>query len=201
MATWRRSGWTAVRSDVEVCGDTLRAKGIQVLRNTADRWASVNPVLRAGEPGYDLTNHILKVGDGLTPWNDLLSSEGSPGPPGAQGLPGTPGLPGGDGPRGAPGENGTNGSNGAPGATGPAGAQGFPGPTGPAGAGFRVLQRSFTAAATSWVWAHNLGLTAYEVNVFESDGVTEKEADTTADANTVEADWYYPEVGVIRILY
>lgn len=38
---------------------------------TAATWESKNPVLAAGEFGYDTTNKITKIGDGSTPWNTL----------------------------------------------------------------------------------------------------------------------------------
>lgn len=44
---------------------------IQVRRDTAANWQSINPVLGLGEPGWDLTNLNLKIGDGTTPWNSL----------------------------------------------------------------------------------------------------------------------------------
>lgn len=47
---------------------------IQVRRGTASEWASANPVLGEGEPGYDLTNKILKVGDGTSTWSDLTEA-------------------------------------------------------------------------------------------------------------------------------
>ena len=37
----------------------------------AATWESKNPVLAAGEFGYDTTNKITKIGDGSTHWNDL----------------------------------------------------------------------------------------------------------------------------------
>lgn len=40
-------------------------------RAWAEVWEEVNPILRDGEPGYDKTNNMLKVGDGITPWNEL----------------------------------------------------------------------------------------------------------------------------------
>lgn len=40
-------------------------------RNTAAGAEANNAVLADGEPGYDKTNKVLKVGDGSTPWNDL----------------------------------------------------------------------------------------------------------------------------------
>lgn len=44
---------------------------IQLRRDTAANWSSTNPVLNNGEPGFDTTNKILKIGDGVTAWNDL----------------------------------------------------------------------------------------------------------------------------------
>jgi hypothetical protein len=35
------------------------------------QWISANPVLASGEPGYDLTNSILKIGDGVSNWVSL----------------------------------------------------------------------------------------------------------------------------------
>lgn len=37
----------------------------------ARAWQFYNPVLDAGEPGFDFDNLNLKVGDGVTHWNDL----------------------------------------------------------------------------------------------------------------------------------
>jgi hypothetical protein len=37
-------------------------------KGTASVWTSINPVLASGEPGYDLTNGILKIGDGVSNW-------------------------------------------------------------------------------------------------------------------------------------
>ena len=44
---------------------------IQFRRGEAARWAEVNPILRPGEPGYELDEGGLKIGDGVTHWNDL----------------------------------------------------------------------------------------------------------------------------------
>lgn len=40
-------------------------------QGTASEWESKNPVLAAGEFGYDTTNDKLKIGDGSTAWNSL----------------------------------------------------------------------------------------------------------------------------------
>ena len=48
-------------------------------RGQSTTWASLNPILAAGEPGYELDTHKLKIGDGVTPYNDLpyMNGEGS----------------------------------------------------------------------------------------------------------------------------
>lgn len=44
---------------------------IQLRRGTASQWTSADPVLAAGEPGFDATTGDLKVGDGSTNWSQL----------------------------------------------------------------------------------------------------------------------------------
>lgn len=44
---------------------------IQNRRATAAQWTAANPVLAAGEIGFELDTNRLKVGDGLTPWSTL----------------------------------------------------------------------------------------------------------------------------------
>lgn len=46
---------------------------IVLRRGTATEWSSANPVLASGEPGYDLTNNTLKIGDGTKTWSQLSS--------------------------------------------------------------------------------------------------------------------------------
>lgn len=43
----------------------------QFKRGTKQRWLEVNPVLKAGEPGWEVDTHRLKIGDGITPWGAL----------------------------------------------------------------------------------------------------------------------------------
>ena len=43
----------------------------QFKRGLANAWERANPILAPGEPGWTLDTHILKVGDGITPWNEL----------------------------------------------------------------------------------------------------------------------------------
>lgn len=45
-------------------------------RGTAARWAEVNPILEQGEPGFVYDSNLLKIGDGITPWNDLPYIQG-----------------------------------------------------------------------------------------------------------------------------
>ena len=50
-----------------------RTNQIQVRRGTATQWSNTNPVLASGEPGFDTTNSLLKVGDGTSTWSSLIS--------------------------------------------------------------------------------------------------------------------------------
>lgn len=49
---------------------------IQFRRGAAAEWSAANPVLGVGEPGYDTTSDILKVGDGITVWSSLSGISG-----------------------------------------------------------------------------------------------------------------------------
>ena len=49
----------------------------QFRRATTEEWESVNPILRVGEPAYDITLKKHKIGDGVTVWNDLPYQEGT----------------------------------------------------------------------------------------------------------------------------
>jgi len=53
------------------------ATKIQLRRDTAVSWSSSNPILSQGEPGYDLTEKKLKIGDGITSWDNLSYIEGT----------------------------------------------------------------------------------------------------------------------------
>jgi hypothetical protein len=44
---------------------------ITIRKGSSSQWNSTNPVLASGEPGYDLSNNILKIGDGVSDWNSL----------------------------------------------------------------------------------------------------------------------------------
>lgn len=43
----------------------------QLKRGTAENWEKVNPVLLAGEPGFEINTNRLKIGNGFDPWNTL----------------------------------------------------------------------------------------------------------------------------------
>lgn len=45
--------------------------GIQFKRGTAAKWAELNLVLEAGQPGFVTDENRLKIGDGVTAWKDL----------------------------------------------------------------------------------------------------------------------------------
>ena len=72
----------------------MSVRRIFLRRDTAANWASENPVLSEGEPGFDTTNQILKVGNGTPAWNSLSQFQG---PQGAQGPAGQDGADGVDG--------------------------------------------------------------------------------------------------------
>ena len=52
---------------------------LQFRRGTFAEWAAANPILASGEPGYDITNKILKVGDGTTAFASLSGISGGGG--------------------------------------------------------------------------------------------------------------------------
>lgn len=51
-------------------GDEMETR-IQIRRDTASHWNNNNPVLALGEMGFDTTNRQIRVGDGITAWQDL----------------------------------------------------------------------------------------------------------------------------------
>lgn len=46
----------------------------QLRTGTAAEWNAADPVLLNGEPGYDTTNKILKLGDGKLCWSALKTT-------------------------------------------------------------------------------------------------------------------------------
>lgn len=47
------------------------ATRIQIRRDTAANWASVNPMLAAGEIAYETDTDLIKIGNGVSLWNNL----------------------------------------------------------------------------------------------------------------------------------
>lgn len=43
----------------------------QFKRGLSSAWSKNNPVLAAGEPGFETDTGKLKIGNGTTAWNDL----------------------------------------------------------------------------------------------------------------------------------
>lgn len=59
-------------------------------KGMSSAWATSNPILALGEPGFALDTQMLKIGDGVTRWNDLPGWErvgpvGETGPTGPTG--------------------------------------------------------------------------------------------------------------------
>lgn len=55
---------------------------INMRRELAATWVSTNPILARGEAGYEDDTGKFKVGNGLSPWNELgyfVSGSGAPG--------------------------------------------------------------------------------------------------------------------------
>lgn len=61
----------------------------QLRRAISSNWTSTNPILQAGEPGFEIDTNKLKIGDGVTKWNLLPyisgSGQGNTGPTGPAG--------------------------------------------------------------------------------------------------------------------
>jgi hypothetical protein len=102
---------------------------LQLKRGTGTDWTTRNPILAAGEPGFETDTGKLKIGSGSTGWNNLpyFNASGLTGPTGPTGNNGT------NGPTGPTGPTGTNGTNGPTGPTGNNGINGVTGPTGTTG--------------------------------------------------------------------
>lgn len=47
---------------------------IQLRRDTASNWTSVNPLLSIGEPGIEIDTGQVKIGNGVDNWNTLQYS-------------------------------------------------------------------------------------------------------------------------------
>ena len=59
-----------------------RKDDLEFRRGTAAQWTAANPVLDAGEPGWESDTNKLKIGDGTTAWASLSYFGGTPAPTG-----------------------------------------------------------------------------------------------------------------------
>lgn len=44
---------------------------ILLRKGSSTEWSTTNPVLGSGEPGFDTTNNLLKMGNGISNWASL----------------------------------------------------------------------------------------------------------------------------------
>jgi hypothetical protein len=88
----------------------------QLRRATASNWTSTNPILKAGEPGFETDTYKLKIGDGINTWRNLpytsTTVSGPTGGTGPQGIQGIQGVAGNVGPTGSQGIQGVQGTAG-----------------------------------------------------------------------------------------
>jgi len=75
----------------------MSIRRIFLRRSSASEWASENPILSLGEPGFDYTNEILKIGNGVDQWSALAQFQGPQGVAGVDGNDGANGADGQDG--------------------------------------------------------------------------------------------------------
>jgi hypothetical protein len=54
-----------------VANEKIIKTTFKVRRGFSYIWNSIDPVLQAGEPGYELDTHRLKIGDGEKKWTQL----------------------------------------------------------------------------------------------------------------------------------
>lgn len=57
---------------MSTCPATTQFANIRLRRATNAEFSAVNTVLSSGEPAYAVDTRVLKIGDGVTPWNSLL---------------------------------------------------------------------------------------------------------------------------------
>lgn len=65
--------------------DRIIIKKILHRTDSQENWEDINPVLEEGEFGIERETRQFKIGDGVTPWNDLTLG-GLRGPPGPAGF-------------------------------------------------------------------------------------------------------------------
>ena len=50
----------------------IPVRPFKLRRDVSDRWLRFNPVLSEGEPAIELDTGRFKIGDGVTPWSELV---------------------------------------------------------------------------------------------------------------------------------
>ena len=63
---------------------------MQQRRGSAEQWLALNPILKAGEIGYNTTDGTMKIGDGVKPWSALPIFNPDDGSHGFTGVPEAP---------------------------------------------------------------------------------------------------------------
>jgi hypothetical protein len=65
----------------------------------------------------------------------------------------------------------------------------------------RTYEISFATPSTTWVINHNFGSLGVEVNCFDPTGLVQYEPEVElTNTNTATVRWYYPTVGIARVL-
>jgi hypothetical protein len=49
----------------------MRIEAFQIRRGNSLNWTQKNPILLAGEPGFELDTNLLKIGNGVSRWSEL----------------------------------------------------------------------------------------------------------------------------------
>ena len=124
----------------------------QLRRAIASNWTSTNPILKAGEPGFETDTYKLKIGDGINTWRNLpytyTTDSGPTGTQGIQGVTGSQGI------------QGVTGSQGVQGVQGPTGSQGMQGVTGAQGS-----TGTFTLPSVTHVHPTSTTTTSYTIDL------------------------------------
>jgi len=81
MYTWDGTSWIIPRSlfdgNINAGTSSVSEGKVQLRRDLAGLWTVSNPILSIGELGIETDTGFIKIGDGASPWVDLLYS-GSP---------------------------------------------------------------------------------------------------------------------------
>lgn len=70
--------------------DNIQRSRMQQRRGSAEQWLALNPILKAGEIGYNTTDGTMKIGDGKKPWSALPIFNPDDGSHGFTGVPEAP---------------------------------------------------------------------------------------------------------------